>query len=142
MSSITKKSIDAVTALRALNAAADKAASLNLKMCIAITDEAGHLKASLRMDGAQLTAMQVAENKAYSAATTNMATHLWYDAIKSDPPLLHGIPHIPRLIIFGGGYPIKEDREVIGAIGVSGGHYSQDMECACAALDAIAASPN
>jgi len=139
MPSIAKRSIDAETAMLALKAAVHKADTLNLKMCITVTDEAGHVKASLRMDGAQLAAMQVATNKAYSAAATKMATHLWYDAIKNDPPLLHGMPHIPQLVIFGGGYPIKEDNEIIGAIGVSGGHYLQDMECACAGLDAIGA---
>jgi uncharacterized protein GlcG (DUF336 family) len=52
-------------------------------------------------------------------------------------PLLHGFSQYPRIIIFGGGYPIKEGAEVIGGIGVSGGHYSQDMECALAGLEAI-----
>ena len=47
--------------------------------------------------------------------------------------------HTPRLIVFGGGYPIKENGEVIGGIGVSGGHYKQDMECAQAGLKAIGA---
>jgi uncharacterized protein GlcG (DUF336 family) len=47
--------------------------------------------------------------------------------------------HTPRLVVFGGGYPIRENGEMIGAIGLSGGHYSQDMECAKAALAAIGA---
>jgi uncharacterized protein GlcG (DUF336 family) len=40
---------------------------------------------------------------------------------------------------FGGGYPIKVGDAVVGAIGVSGGHYSQDMEVAQAGLTAVAA---
>ena len=40
-------------------------------------------------------------------------------------------------MVFGGGYPILENGQLIGAIGVSGGHYSEDMEVARAALDAI-----
>ena len=56
---------------------------------------------------------------------------------KNDPPLLAGITHTPRLVVFGGGYPILENGQLIGAIGVSGGHYSEDMEVARAALDAI-----
>jgi uncharacterized protein GlcG (DUF336 family) len=47
--------------------------------------------------------------------------------------------HTPRLIVFGGGYPIKENGEVIGGIGVSGGYYKQDMECAQAGLKTIGA---
>ena len=37
-------------------------------------------------------------------------------------------------MIFGGGYPIKRGEAIVGAIGVSGGHYSQDMEVAQAGL--------
>ena len=45
---------------------------------------------------------------------------------------------IDRLIVFGGGYPIKVGEAVVGGIGVSGGHYSQDMEVAQAGLSALA----
>jgi uncharacterized protein GlcG (DUF336 family) len=37
-------------------------------------------------------------------------------------------------VVFGGGFPIKVDDAVVGAIGVSGGHYTQDMEVAQAGL--------
>ncbi len=40
-------------------------------------------------------------------------------------------------MIFGGGYPLKVDDAVVGAIGVSGGHYSQDQEVAEAGLAAL-----
>jgi uncharacterized protein GlcG (DUF336 family) len=50
---------------------------------------------------------------------------------------LHGIVHTPRLVVFGGGYPITEGDQVIGGIGVSGGHYDQDMAVAEAALAAL-----
>ena len=46
-------------------------------------------------------------------------------------------PRVSRLIVFGGGYPIVDNGNVIGGIGLSGGHYSQDMEVAKAALNAI-----
>ena len=106
-------------------------------MCIAVTDEGGDLKAFQRMDGAPKLSIQISQDKAYTAASFSMATHAWFDFIKDDPPLLHGITHTPRLIVFGGGFPIVIGGEVIGAIGVSGGHYTQDMECARAALAAI-----
>jgi uncharacterized protein GlcG (DUF336 family) len=136
---IVKKSIDIATAERAVDAAAKKAAELGLKMCIAITDESGDLKAFRRMDGAPKLSIQIAEDKAYTAASFGLPTHVWYDFIKNDPPLLHGITHTPRLIVFGGGFPIVLEGEVVGAIGLSGGHYSQDMECARTALQAIGA---
>lgn len=137
MSSIPSSSIDSRTAQAALLAAAAKAESLGLAMSIAVTDSAGQLKSFLRMDGASLISLQIAQDKAHTSSATGIPTHLWHDYIKDDAPLLHGIVHTPRFVIFGGGYPIKEDGQVIGAIGLSGGHYSQDMECAKAALSAI-----
>ncbi len=136
---IVKKSIDIATAERAIAAAAKKATELGLKMCIAISDESGDLKAFGRMDGAPKLSIQIAEDKAFTAASYGLPTHVWYDFIKDDPPLLHGITHTPRLIIYGGGFPIVLEGEVVGAIGISGGHYKQDMECARVALQAIGA---
>ena len=37
-------------------------------------------------------------------------------------------------MVFGGGYPITVGDEVVGGIGVSGGHYSEDQQVAEAAL--------
>jgi uncharacterized protein GlcG (DUF336 family) len=139
MSSMVKRSIDAKTAQAAVDAAAAKARELKLSMCITVTDEAGNLKAFQRMDGAPMLSIGISQDKAYTSAAYGFPTHGWYDFIKGDPPLLHGIVHTPRLVVFGGGYPIKEQGELIGAIGISGGHYTQDMECAKAALAAIGA---
>jgi uncharacterized protein GlcG (DUF336 family) len=136
---IVKHSIDAETAERAVAAAAEKAVELKLKMCVAVSDESGDLKAFLRMDGAPKLSVGISQDKAYTAASFGMPTHAWFDFIKDDPPLLHGITHTPRLTVFGGGFPIKLKGEMIGAIGLSGGHYTQDMECARAALKAIGA---
>ena len=140
MSSNVARNIDANTALVAIKAARDKATELKLEMSIAVCDAAGHLKAFLRMDDASLMSLQIAQDKAHTAISGGIPTHKWHEYIKDDEPLIHGIVHTPRFIIFGGGYPITEDGRVIGAIGLSGGHYSQDMECAHAALNAIGAS--
>jgi uncharacterized protein GlcG (DUF336 family) len=104
---------------------------------IAVVDESGVLKAFSRMDGAALLSVQVAQDKAYTAVGFWLPTDALYDFIKDDPPLAAGAPSgIDRLIVFGGGYPIKSGDQVIGGIGVSGGHYTQDMEVAQAGLDA------
>jgi uncharacterized protein GlcG (DUF336 family) len=139
MSSFEKKSIDIDTAAKAVQAAAAQAAEMKLRMSIAICDEAGTLKQFHRMDGASTLSASIAQDKAYTSAVTGMATHAWFEFIKDDPPLLHGIVHTPRLTVFGGGFPIREDGVVVGSIGISGGHYTQDMECAKKALAAIGA---
>jgi uncharacterized protein GlcG (DUF336 family) len=139
MSSFVKRSIDIGTAVKAVEAAAAQAAQVKLRMSIAICDESGVLKHFHRMDGASTLSASIAQDKAYTSAVTGMATHAWFEFIKNDPPLLHGIVHTPRLTVFGGGFPIREEGVVIGSIGVSGGHYTQDMECARQALTAIGA---
>ena len=137
--SILKRSIDAATAGRMIAAAAARARELGKAMSIAVVDEAGQLKAFHAMDGAPHLSIEIAQNKAYTASSFGIPTHVWWDFIKNDPPLLHGITHPPRLVIFGGGYPVIEDGQMVGAIGVSGGHYAEDMEVARAALDAVGA---
>lgn len=134
---MTKLSITAEAAQRVLDAADAKAKEMGVPMCIAICDEAGELKAFRRMDGAAQLSVSISQDKAYTAISFSMATHEWFDFIKDDPPLYQGIVNTPRLVVFGGGYPIKEGDNMIGGIGVSGGHYSQDQEVALAGLAAL-----
>ncbi|UEM24787.1 heme-binding protein (plasmid) [Skermanella mucosa] len=134
---LTKKSIGTAMAGRMIAAAEAKAVELGIPMAISIADESGVQKAFVRMDGAPLLAIQVAVNKAKTAAGFGIPTHVWHDFIKDDAPLALGAPHIDGLVVFGGGYPIKAGDAVIGAIGVSGGHYSDDMKVAEAALAAV-----
>jgi uncharacterized protein GlcG (DUF336 family) len=121
-----------------LTAAEARATSINVPMCIAIVDPSGVLKLFRRMDGAALLSVGIAQDKAYTAVAFGMPSHEWHDFIKDDAPLLTGIVHTPRLVVFGGGYPIKVEGVVVGGIGVSGGHYSHDMEVAQAGLEAVA----
>jgi uncharacterized protein GlcG (DUF336 family) len=133
-----KSSISSDLAHRIIAAAEAKAHELGHPMVIAIVDDSGVLKALSRMDGAALLAVQVAQDKAYTAVGFGLPTDGWHDFIKDDPPLALGAPAaVDRLVIFGGGYPISVDGKLVGGIGVSGGHYSQDMDVAQAGLSAI-----
>jgi uncharacterized protein GlcG (DUF336 family) len=131
-----KKSITLQLAEKLIDAAMIKANEIGKPMIITIVDESGHLKAFRRMDGAALISIEVAQNKAYSAVANawGHATHEFYEHISKDPATLIGIPHIPRYTVFGGGFPIKIDGEVVGGIGVSGGNVKQDIAVAEAAL--------
>lgn len=135
--SLSQRTITQAAADRVIAAASAKAAEIGVASCIAIVDPAGTLKAFRRMDGAPLLSVDIAVDKGYTAVSFGMPTHEWHEFIKNDPPLLHGIVHTPRLVVFGGGYPIREDGQTIGGIGVSGGHYHQDMQIAQAALAAL-----
>ena len=130
----TKSTITSYAAQKMIEAAKAKAEEMGKPMVIAVVDDAGALKAYERMDGAPLLSVDIAQDKAYTAISFGMATHEWHEFIKNDPPLLHGIVKTDRLVVFGGGYPVFINGELVGGIGVSGGHYSDDMEVAQAGL--------
>ncbi len=133
-----KRSITTELAHRMVAAAEKKAREMKHPFVIAIVDESGVLKAFSRMDGAPLLSVQVAQDKAYTSVGFGMSTDGWHDFIKDDPPLAAGaVGGIDRLVVFGGGYPIKVEDQIVGGVGVSGGHYSQDMEVAKAALTVV-----
>jgi uncharacterized protein GlcG (DUF336 family) len=133
-----KQSVSTELAHRLIEAAERRATQMGQAFVIAIVDESGVLKALSRMDGAPLLSVQVAQDKAYTAAGFGLATDAWHDFIKDDPPLAAGAPTgVDRLVVFGGGFPLKVDGQLVGGIGVSGGHYSQDMEVARAALSVL-----
>jgi uncharacterized protein GlcG (DUF336 family) len=131
-----KGCVSAEVAQKMIAAAMAKASSLGVPQVVAILDESGLLKGFCRMDGAPLISIEVAQNKAYTALL-GAPSQDFFNRIKDDPALLAGVPHIPRIVTFGGGLPIRIDGAIVGAIGVSGGSVEQDVACAQAGLDAI-----
>lgn len=120
-------------------AAALKAADdLGIPSTVAVVDESGHLNAFARMDGAALLTIDIAQDKAYTSAGFGLATDAWHDFIKDDAPLSAGAPTgIRRLVVFGGGLPIVVDGQLVGGVGVSGGHWSDDIKIAQAGLSVL-----
>ncbi len=139
--STVQHNVSAALARRMIDAGRSHAEAEGRSFTIAIVDASGVLKALERMDGAPLVSIQVAQDKAYTAVGFGMPSGAWHDFIKDDPPLAAGAADgIDRLVIFAGGFPIVLDGEVVGAVGVSGGHYSDDAAVAEAALTAVTAS--
>lgn len=134
---LESRNISLELARRMVEAAMEKAAEIGISFSIAIADNSGHLKAFAAMNGVGIMTIEIAQNKAYTAAISRRPTHEWYERIQDQPPLLHGIVHTPRLIIFGGGYPIRIGLQVVGGIGVSGGSAAQDMQVAEAAIELV-----
>lgn len=134
---ITQYCLGTETVGEVIAAVAGAAIDHGTPMSIAVVDTAGILQGFLRMAGAPLLSVQLAQDKAYTAASFGIPTDQWHEFIRNDPPLATGIPHVPRLVVFGGGYPLRVDGRLVGALGVSGGHYTDDMAVAEAALAAI-----
>lgn len=105
---------------------------------VAVVDRGGNLMSFLRMPGAFLHSIDIAIDKAYTAASFGFPTKDWMAAVGHDDGMKFGFSAQPRLIVFGGGLPVKVDGgEWIGGIGVSGASEAQDEECARAGLNAI-----
>jgi uncharacterized protein GlcG (DUF336 family) len=145
MANIVKKhSISFELAQKMVDKAVAKARELGVSENVAILDDGGNLKAFIRMDGAPIPTIEMAQNKAYTALF-GVSTQEFFNFIQGDPSLLAGVPTLARMAAWGGGFPIKVNGEVVGAIGVSGAPAVQnDVDCARAALalvsDAVAAS--
>ena len=131
--------IDRVTldeAKELIAAAEAKADEIDNPMVITVANDEGNLVAQHRMDGAWLASVSISRNKAYTSAALDMPTHEL--AEPSEPGnSLYGLQTTDdnRIVVFGGGYPLERDGEVVGAIGVSGGAVAQDREVAEAGVD-------
>src|SRR5712664_2692374 len=147
MANVVKKhSISSELAQKMVNAAVAKARELGVTENVAILDDGGNLKAFSRMDGASMPTIEIAQKKAYTALF-GVSTQDFFNFIQSDPSLLAGLPTLERVAAWGGGFPIKVDGEMVGAIGLSGAPTVQnDVDCARAALalvsDAVRLSNN
>jgi len=135
--SVRVHSISMKAAATATQAAVTHAEQLGIRINVAVTDGSGTLMAFLRMPGAFLHSVEIAMDKAYTAASFGFPTVQWPNILKDDEALRIGIGQRPRMVIFGGGLPINENGELIGGIGVSGGSAEQDEECARAGLAAL-----
>lgn len=104
-----------------------KAKEINVPMDIAIVDDGGNLLMFERMDGAKLTSISIAIDKAFTSAGTRKPTHEYAEIAKPNGSAF-GIntSNQGRFMIFGGGIPITVKGQVVGAIGCSSGTAEED----------------
>ncbi len=116
-----------------IEAAVQKALSLNVKMNIAVVDAGANLKGFLRMDGAWIGSIDISIKKARTARYFDMPTGEIGKLSQPGGPLYQIEVSNGGLISFPGGVPIKSaDGTVIGAIGVSGSSVENDHAVAAA----------
>lgn len=121
-----------------LEAAEQKAREIGVPMDIAVVDDGGNLLAFHRMDGAKITSIDIAINKAFTAAGARRATHEYAAVAQPGQPAfgIHVSNH-GRFMIFGGGLPIFVDGHIVGGVGCSSGTVEEDMAVAQAGIDAL-----
>ena len=138
MKTITRQSLSLEACMRMGEAAISMAREIKIEIAITIIDESGVPKAFFRMDHAPLVAVDASRKKAITAVGLGIPSgDSYYEFIKDDPILLNGVQQFKDFILLGGGSPIIADGSVIGAIGISGGHYKQDEQCIKAAIAAF-----
>lgn len=124
------------TAEKILTGARAKAGEMKIPMSFAVVDAGGYLVALVRMDGAGLLTPSIAQSKAYTAALFRRTSAEMGKLAETRPQFFSSIVNIGAvpLVAGGGGLPIRQHGEIVGAIGASGGTPEQDIECAQAGL--------
>jgi uncharacterized protein GlcG (DUF336 family) len=119
-------------------AAEDKAREIGVDMDIAITDANGSLLMFHRMDNARITSIDIAINKAFTAAAARKSTRDYAETSQPGGPSfgIHA-SNQGRFMIFAGGLPIFIEHQIAGGIGSSSGHPDQDEAVAQAGVDAL-----
>lgn len=127
--------LDLADARKIIAAGERKAIALGIPYNIAVADAGGALVAHVRMDGAWLASIDIAINKAWTARAFDMPTDdLSHLAQSGQQGFGLNTTNDSRVVIFGGGIPIKSAGVVIGAVGASGGSVQQDVQVAEAAV--------
>lgn len=133
----TIRTIGHELAARAVSAAVAKGVELGCPVVAAVIGAGGELTALLRATGAPFPSSQIAQDKAWTAASFRLPTPELYHMVSGNPALSSGLAARPGIAMFGGGLPIEVGGEFVGAIGVSGGTEDQDTVCANAGLTAV-----
>ena len=133
---LNQKSLSHKDAMTIVLAVYEKASAEKKGLAIAVVDPHGELIAFLRTDGCRFSSIQIAQNKAYTAAREQIPSkELGQHSQDGNFPMTN-FGEL-RYLTWGGGLPIFHDGELIGAVGVSGLPESEDIEFAQYALSVL-----
>lgn len=128
-------SLSLADARQIIAAGEKKATELRMPYNIAVVDAGGGLVAHERMDGAWLGSVDISIDKAWTARAFDLSTEEIAGFTQSGQSGFGvNTTNGSRVVIFGGGIPIKVDGVVIGAVGASGGSVEDDIAVARAVL--------
>jgi glc operon protein GlcG len=135
----TLQTIDFSEAKRAVDLISEKALQMQKAASIAIADSHGDLLCFARMDGAPVSSIQIAINKAWTAARERKPTKDIGEKVKH-PEKGHDIAYYgdQKYVGWGGGLPIWKNGEVVGAVAVSGLSSNEDIALAALGAELIA----
>ena len=124
------------SAKRVAVAAIAEARKNSWTMAIAVVDTAGNLVYFEKMDGTQTGSVNVAIEKARSAALFRRPTKSFQDTVAQGGVGLRMLG-LPGAVPVEGGVPLIEAGKIVGAIGTSGGTSEQDGQSAQAGVNVL-----
>ncbi len=126
------------TATKSANAVITKLKNNNKDAVIAICDAQGELILLMKTDNAPYSSIQIAINKAYTAARTRVDSIEIGNKIRNKERGLD-IQYWgdSKITGFGGGLVINYQSDILGGIGLSGLIETEDMEYATIGLNTI-----
>jgi glc operon protein GlcG len=135
----TLHTIDYSEAKRAVELIVQKALQMQKAAAIAVADSHGDLICFARMDGAPVSSIRIAMNKAWTAARERKPTREIGEKVKH-PEKGHDIAYYgdPNHVGWGGGIPVWKNGEVVGAVAVSGLSSNEDIVLATLGADLLA----
>lgn len=125
-------------AIEIVRAAHNEAAQLDIAVTAVVVDQSGRMIAVGRMDRARPITVEIALNKAYTAASfqqptkelSGVASQTWFQSLV--------VSSSGRIMPGAGALPVVEGGNVVGAVAVAGGTDDQDQRCAEVALASYA----
>ena len=125
-------------AQQAADAAMAKCIADGYRVSVAVVARSGATQVLIKGDGSGPHTVGSSTGKAFTSASMGRPTADFANLIAENPPLAGLRDMDPRLVILGGGLPIKINGALVAGIGVGGapgGHL--DAACAQAGVDAI-----
>jgi len=137
----TLPAIDLAEAKQAVDLIVEKALQLQKPAVVAVADSHGELIYFARMDGAPISSIRIAMNKAWTAARARKPTQQIGEKVRH-PEQGYDIAYYgdPRFVGWGGGIPVWKDGEVAGAVAVSGLSSEEDVALASLGVELITGS--
>lgn len=119
------------TARRLSEKIREEAKRIGVNAVVAVADRAGHPILVECMDDAYIASYDVALQKAFTVTALKMSTAT-LKPLAQPGGSLYGIQFTNqgKIVIFGGGEPLKIGETIVGGLGVSGGSEEQDTALA------------
>jgi uncharacterized protein GlcG (DUF336 family) len=134
------KSLTLEYANQIIQAAISKARLLNMSpVTVVVLDQAGHLKAMQREDGASLIRQEIATAKAWGAVNMGISSRNLGVVAEQRPDFMNALIGVAegKIMPVPGGVLIRDSsNNLLGAVGISGDVSDRDECCAIAGIEA------